>query len=185
MLCTALQSHLDRRCGAVMSVSDIDLTNTFKCTADCLNIFCIRNHPYAVADAILRRKVIYRFRLFCLGNDLPDRCICPVCQKNRSGLRITAIYMMDTVCLFISTCILMFFYDLVLIIIDGSTCGNTGLHTSVHRQFIDIITGRIFPDKISAVNLFPEQVMCLLIHTLSISINRIVKLRLCPVDIQE
>ena len=79
----------------------------------------------------------------------------------------------------------MFFDDLIRIIINGCTCRNAGLCSSIHRQFIQIETWRRILYKFSLLNFLPKQLIRFLIHTVRICVYFLAKLRLRPINRQK
>ena len=168
-----------------MTVCDINLINSCKCTADCCNILRITDHPYSVTNAIWRNKIVFCILLFDFIYGSCDSCIVTVRQEDWSCLCITDIYVADTILFLFRTCIFMLFDHIILIVIDRRACGDTGLCPSIHGQLINIITSLFVPDKIPLCHHIPQGIMRFLINLRCISIYGIIKLCFGTVDFQK
>ena len=93
--------------------------------------------------------------------------------------------MRDTVNLFILPCILMLHDDTGLIVLDGCTCHNSGLRSSIHHKLIQIIHRGCIFHVIATFNHSIQQFFCLFIYAWCISVHAVIKRRLRPVDAKE
>ena len=168
-----------------MSVCNINLINISKCSSNCRNIFLISDFPYPVGYAIRCGKIIKWCAFLHLFYNIIDYLFRTIGKENRSGLGTTGIHMGNPVNFLIFSCILMLFYNLIHIIIYGSTSNKAGLGTSIHNQFIGIICLIPIFNQSAVFNHSLKQFFRLFIHPLIIGIDTILEVCLCPVNFQK
>ena len=169
----------------MMTVCNINLINSCKSFLNLTDIYSFSNYPYTMANSIRWCKIIFRILFLYLCNNCRNLVIVTISQKNRSCLRITDIYVTNTILFFFRTCIFMFFNYIIFIIINWRTGCDTRLRPTIHGQFVDIIAWFIVTNEITFFYHIPQCVMRSLIYFWCISIHGIVKLCLCTVNFQE
>lgn len=70
-----------------------------------------------------------------------------VCEKNGFGMGAADVKMLCSVIFLFRQCQLMFFNNVVLVIIYGECSYKTGLCTSPKAELIDVVTAFFFSDK--------------------------------------
>ena len=119
MLFSSFKSHFHCRCCSVMSIRNIYRRDIFKLLTYRLNLLIPVDHPHAMPNFIICNKIIYCcVRCFPLFHQIKQLLWIAARKINRSSIRITHIYMTDTVLLLIFSGKFMFFYDALHIIID-------------------------------------------------------------------
>ena len=123
-----------------MSICDVQRINPCKFLIYFRNDLIFINHPYSVCDLILFCKIICCFMMiFPVIHQCKQRIRISACQKNRTGICITGIYMVDPVLFLIFSGKLMFLHYTIHIIINGTAGNDPCLATSIHGQLIQII----------------------------------------------
>ena len=131
-----------------MSICDVQRINPCKFLIYFRNDLIFINHPYSVCDLILFCKIIYCFMMiFPVIHQCKQRIRISACQKNRTGICITGIYMVDPVLFLIFSGKLMFLHYTIHIIINGTASYDTGLCLSFSYKFIYIVTGLLILNK--------------------------------------
>ena len=144
MFRSALQSYLHRRSCPVMSVCNIDAVHLLECRMNLFHQFRLCDLPSCMMDAVLRSKGKFWLSALYVLYQRTDLILCAICQKNRTGLCTAHIYMSDPVSLFFRSGILMLLDHMILILINRCTCHQSGLRTSIHGQFIEIVDRLLF-----------------------------------------
>ena len=169
-----------------MAVCDINLLNILKCLINRIHIFFFRNLPYAVCDAVYRRKIINRRLIFHIrSHDIMNAFVRTIRKENRSGLGRTSIYVCDTVNFFVFSGIFMFFNNMIHIIIYRRTGDKSCLRTTVHHKLVNIITAVFIRNIYAFLLVLLQKFFCLLIYFRRIRIHAVVKISLCAVNFQK
>ena len=168
-----------------MTVRDIDLIDLRKGTAQNIDIRITGDHKHPMAHLILRSKIIKRFSFLRFRDNLFNRFLFPVSQKDRSGLCADRIDVADAVFLFFRPGIFVFFNKALQVVVDGSGRHDPGLGAVPHRQLIKIIGRLFFPDEIPVLHAFPEKLLCLPVNFRRIGVHTVRKRRLRAVDGQK
>ena len=164
-----------------MTVCYVNLLGIRKSLANFFNLLRTINAENPMTNSIIGGKIIQCFLLLLSCYNLIHSGFCTICKINWSCLCITGIYVTDAVLFFLLACVLVFHNHTIQIIINGSTCHQTVLHSSVHRQFIDVIAFLLFRNKITVCHHIPQNIMRFLIHFLIIHIHVVRKLSLSSV----
>ena len=183
---SSLQSHFHCGSRTVMAIRDINLLNILKCLINRIHIFFFRNFPYAVCDAVYRRKIINRRLIFHIrSHDIMNAFVRTVRKENRSGLGRTRIHMSDTVNFLVFSGIFMFLNNVIHIIIYRRAGNKSGLGTSVHHKLVNIVTAVFIRNIYAFLLVLLQKFFCLLIYFRRIRIHVVVKIGLCAVNFQK
>ena len=154
-----------------MSICDVQRINPCKFLIYFRNDLIFINHPYSVCDLILFCKIICCFMMiFPVIHQCKQRIRISACQKNRPGICITGIYMVDPVLFLIFSGKLMFLHYTIHIIINGTASYDTGLCLSFSYKFIYIVTGLLILNKNSLFFHIVKIFFCFFINPLIIQI---------------
>lgn len=146
MFFSPLKSDFYRRSSSVMSVCNIDFPNLCKCIPDRLDIFRIGYYKNTVANTIFRNK---SYKASCFFVFATTSLITALARYARKSVRsVHCTYLRDGYDpVPYPHGYSHVFDDLIRIIINGCTCRNAGLCSSIHCQFIYVITFPVIPNK--------------------------------------
>src|SRR5690554_846945 len=141
MVMIGISSHLTyfvSRGGTVMSISNIKSRNLCKTLDYPFYDLRITDLPEGMYDGIVCLEMILRVLTDEFHYQIVDRIYCRISKKDRSGIGIESIHVIDTVLLFISTRKLVFLDNIFLIIVNRSTRYQSDLFMVAHLLLIEI-----------------------------------------------
>ena len=108
-----------------------------------------------------------------------------ICEEDGARLGIHGIHMANTIFFLGFKSVLVLLDHTIQIIINGCQRDNTGLHTTIHGQFIEIVSICFFTNELAIIHHLPEQVMCLLVDLIRIGICSTFEVHFCTIDAKE